>query len=121
MITAILAPVLIASCLDFPTYFGFTKVDLTRSDDEFTYQVIVEKFKGPDGDGEAGVIADKLTSHLNAIHMDYGMLYEFDGLELEVHGVFTEPTNDKLVGVLRRLNDKGETVETTNLTCDFIE
>ncbi len=119
MINAILASTVIASCLNSGSYFGGTKAQLTRSADEFTYNLVIEEFKGPDGDGRAGVIADETTSSMDAIHMENGMLYEFTGWELEVFGVYTQPYDAKLDGELRKLNSRGEVVSKMPMTCDF--
>ena len=119
MINAIFASTVIASCLNGGSYFGGTKAELTRSADEFTYNLVIEEFKGPDGDGTAGVIADETTSSINAIHLENGMLYQFKGWELEVVGVYTQPYNSKLEGELRKLDSKGDVVSKIPMTCDF--
>ena len=120
MISEIFASTLIASCLNGGgSYLGGTKAELTRTDDETTYRLVVEEFKGPDGDGKSGVIADESTSYMNAIHMEDGMMYQFKGWEFEVFNLSTTPYHDKVTGEVRRLNSLGDVIETTPMACDF--
>lgn len=119
MINAILSSVIVATCTTGGSYFGGTKAELTRTDDSVEYRLVVETFKGPDGDGSAKVITDETTSGLNAIHMEDGMMYQFGKSELEIFGVYTQPWDAKLDGEFRRLNARGEVVETIKMTCDF--
>ncbi|NBQ52110.1 MAG: hypothetical protein EBU49_00805 [Proteobacteria bacterium] len=119
MINTILASAVVASCLDGGSYFGGTRAELTRSADESTYNLLIEEFKGPDGDGRSGVVADETTSSMSAIHLENGMLYQFKGWELEVFGVYTQPYSSKLDGELRKFNSSGEVVSKMPMTCDF--
>jgi hypothetical protein len=121
MINAILSSVIVATCTTGTSYFGGTKAELTRSYDGGEYRLVAESFKGIDGDGFAGVLADETASSLNAIHMEDGMLYQFDKSELEIFGVYSQPYDAQLDGEFRRLNARGEVVETVKMTCDFID
>jgi hypothetical protein len=118
MITSLVSTI-IATCLSGSSYTGSTQVTLDRSDDQFSYHMVAEATKGPDGDGQDGVIADVTTSSMNAIHMEDGMLYEFEGWELEIFGVWTQPYDAELRGELRQLDQEGKAISTTALTCDF--
>ena len=119
MISAILSSVIVATCTTGASYTGETKAQLTRSSDSGEYRLVIESSKGVDGDGTAGILADETASYLNAIHMEDGMMYQFDKSELEIFGVYTQPWDAKLDGEFRRLNARGEVVDTLKLTCDY--
>ncbi len=121
MINAILSSVIVATCTTGMSYTGEIKARLTRSYDGGEYHLVVESFKGVDGDGSAGILADETTSGLNAIHMENGMMYQFEKSELEIFGVFTQPWDAKLDGEFRRLNTRGEVIDTVKMTCDYNE
>ena len=114
-----LVSTIIATCIAGSSYTGSTQVTLDRSDDQFSYLMSAEAIKGPDGDGQEGIIADVTTSSMNAIHMKDGMLYEFKGWELEIFGVWSQPYDAELRGELRQLDQEGKAISTTALTCDF--
>lgn len=119
MINAILSSVIVATCTTGTSYFGGTKAELTRSYDGGEYRLVVETFKGPDGDGSAKVLVDETASSLNAIHMENGMMYQFDKSELEIFGVYSQPYDAQLDGEFRMLNARGEVVDTVKMTCDY--
>jgi hypothetical protein len=119
MIAQLSGNILIASCIGAQSYFGGTQATLIRDDDAYTYRLVYESVKGPDGDGEAKVIADETESVVAAVHMEDSMLYQFPGWELEIYKVFTGDDKSKLDAVIRKHKSSGEAETVETMTCSF--
>jgi hypothetical protein len=121
MLNTILFPIIIAKCTTVLSYYGGTEARLTRSENGAEYRLVVKSVRGIDGDGSSAVLADEKTSALNAIHMEDGMMYQFDKSELEIFGVFTQPNETELDAEFRSLNARGEVIDTVKMKCDYKE
>lgn len=119
MIAQLSGNILIASCIGAQSYFGGTQATLIRDDNAYTYRLVYESIKGPDGEGEAKVIADETESVVAAVHMEDSMLYQFPGWELEIYKVFTGDDKSKLDAVIRKHKSSGEAETVETMTCSF--